>query len=144
MSNTHAGMHVATTLCHIYSSSTHFTNDERKIQIHKRFRFVNPCRVCSDMMTACNSLNCCYQKSLTTDRSQQDELRSGEEIAHCPSCSLYITVVYDPVSHPIFTLHTSHFTLHRPLPKPVSCFKPCASGSQQTWGETRHFGPDPM
>ncbi|MEW5300467.1 MAG: hypothetical protein WDW36_003397 [Sanguina aurantia] len=25
-----------------------------------------------------------------------DELRSGEEIAHCPSCSLFITVVYDP------------------------------------------------
>ncbi|PNH01944.1 Diphthamide biosynthesis protein 3 [Tetrabaena socialis] len=25
-----------------------------------------------------------------------EELRSGEEIARCPSCSLYITVVYDP------------------------------------------------
>ncbi|KAK9826090.1 hypothetical protein WJX81_001286 [Elliptochloris bilobata] len=24
-----------------------------------------------------------------------EELRAGEEIAHCPSCSLYITVVYD-------------------------------------------------
>lgn len=27
----------------------------------------------------------------------QEELAAGEEIAHCPSCSLYITVVYDPV-----------------------------------------------
>lgn len=25
-----------------------------------------------------------------------EELRAGEEIARCPSCSLYITVVYDP------------------------------------------------
>lgn len=25
-----------------------------------------------------------------------EELRSGEEIARCPSCSLYITVIYDP------------------------------------------------
>jgi len=25
-----------------------------------------------------------------------EELRTGEEIARCPSCSLYITVVYDP------------------------------------------------
>lgn len=24
------------------------------------------------------------------------ELRLGEEIAHCPSCSLYIVVIYDP------------------------------------------------
>lgn len=28
----------------------------------------------------------------------QEELRTGEEIARCPSCSLYITVIYDPVS----------------------------------------------
>lgn len=28
----------------------------------------------------------------------QEELAAGEEIARCPSCSLYITVVYDPVS----------------------------------------------
>jgi hypothetical protein len=28
----------------------------------------------------------------------QEELKSGEEIARCPSCSLYITVIYDPVS----------------------------------------------
>lgn len=27
----------------------------------------------------------------------QEELAAGEEIAHCPSCSLYITVIYDPV-----------------------------------------------
>ncbi|KAJ9514578.1 hypothetical protein QJQ45_016321 [Haematococcus lacustris] len=25
-----------------------------------------------------------------------DELKRGEEIARCPSCSLYITVVYNP------------------------------------------------
>lgn len=27
----------------------------------------------------------------------QDELRLGEEIARCPSCSLFITVIYDLV-----------------------------------------------
>lgn len=27
----------------------------------------------------------------------QEQLAAGEEIAHCPSCSLYITVIYDPV-----------------------------------------------
>jgi len=27
----------------------------------------------------------------------QDELRHGEEIARCPSCSLFITVIYDLV-----------------------------------------------
>jgi diphthamide biosynthesis protein 3 len=27
----------------------------------------------------------------------QEELQAGEEIARCPSCSLYITVVYDQV-----------------------------------------------
>ena len=26
-----------------------------------------------------------------------DELKAGEEIARCPSCSLFITVIYDPV-----------------------------------------------
>ena len=25
-----------------------------------------------------------------------EELRAGEEVGHCPSCSLVITVVYDP------------------------------------------------
>ncbi|GAQ79681.1 hypothetical protein KFL_000350350 [Klebsormidium nitens] len=25
-----------------------------------------------------------------------DELKTGEEIARCPSCSLYITVIYNP------------------------------------------------
>lgn len=25
-----------------------------------------------------------------------EELAAGEEVARCPSCSLYITVVYDP------------------------------------------------
>jgi len=29
--------------------------------------------------------------------SAQDDLRAGEEIARCPSCSLFITVIYDPV-----------------------------------------------
>lgn len=33
-----------------------------------------------------------------------DELRAGEEIARCPSCSLFIRVIYNPVSH--------HFTSH--------------------------------
>jgi hypothetical protein len=27
----------------------------------------------------------------------QEELKEGEEIARCPSCSLYITVIYNPV-----------------------------------------------
>lgn len=26
----------------------------------------------------------------------QEELAAGEEIARCPSCSLYITVIYNP------------------------------------------------
>ena len=34
----------------------------------------------------------------------QEELAAGEEIARCPSCSLYITVVYDPVSSQTSTL----------------------------------------
>lgn len=29
----------------------------------------------------------------------QADLKIGEEIAHCPSCSLYITVVYNPVGY---------------------------------------------
>ena len=29
----------------------------------------------------------------------QDDLRAGEEIARCPSCSLFITVIYNPVSY---------------------------------------------
>lgn len=33
-----------------------------------------------------------------TQPPHQEELRAGEEIARCPSCSLYITVVYNPVS----------------------------------------------
>ena len=27
-----------------------------------------------------------------------DDMREGEDIAYCPSCSLYIQVVYDPES----------------------------------------------
>jgi hypothetical protein len=27
----------------------------------------------------------------------QEQLKAGEEIARCPSCSLYITVIYDQV-----------------------------------------------
>ena len=41
----------------------------------------------------------------------QEELRAGEEIAHCPSCSLYITVVYDQARH-LFA-------------QPYSCSHPC-------------------
>jgi diphthamide biosynthesis protein 3 len=26
----------------------------------------------------------------------QDELADGEEVAHCPSCTLMITVIYNP------------------------------------------------
>ncbi|KAK9789215.1 hypothetical protein WJX73_006550 [Symbiochloris irregularis] len=25
-----------------------------------------------------------------------EELKAGEDIAHCPSCTLYISVIYDP------------------------------------------------
>jgi diphthamide biosynthesis protein 3 len=28
----------------------------------------------------------------------QEELRAGEEVATCPSCSLVVKVIYDPVS----------------------------------------------
>ena len=34
----------------------------------------------------------CYYNSL------QEELENGEEVAKCPSCSLIIKVIYDPVS----------------------------------------------
>lgn len=37
---------------------------------------------------------CCLPPCLAL----QEELRGGEDIARCPSCSLYITVIYDPVS----------------------------------------------
>ena len=30
----------------------------------------------------------------------QEELQSGEEIAHCPSCTLFIKVVYNPADFP--------------------------------------------
>jgi hypothetical protein len=33
------------------------------------------------------------------DFVNQEELAAGEEIAHCPSCSLFITVIYNPVRH---------------------------------------------
>ncbi|CAG9463750.1 unnamed protein product [Pedinophyceae sp. YPF-701] len=29
-----------------------------------------------------------------------EELRRGEEIAHCPSCSLFINVIYDQADFP--------------------------------------------
>ena len=35
----------------------------------------------------------------------QEELAAGEEIAHCPSCSLYITVIYNLVRHSFPQLH---------------------------------------
>lgn len=37
-----------------------------------------------------------------------DSLRDGEEIAVCPSCSLMIRVIFDPVSFP--PLHNSFYT----------------------------------
>lgn len=37
-------------------------------------------------------------------RHAQEELRAGEEIARCPSCSLYITVIYEPVSSRQFSI----------------------------------------
>mmetsp|Transcript_17481 Transcript_17481/g.29998 ORF Transcript_17481/g.29998 Transcript_17481/m.29998 type:complete len:88 (+) Transcript_17481:206-469(+) len=30
----------------------------------------------------------------------REELQSGEEMAHCPSCSLFILVVYNPDDYP--------------------------------------------
>lgn len=36
-------------------------------------------------------------KTCAPFQTTQEELKSGEEIARCPSCSLYITVIYDPV-----------------------------------------------
>jgi uncharacterized C2H2 Zn-finger protein len=38
------------------------------------------------------SINCETNSSLF-----QDELRDGEEIARCPSCSLIIRIIYNPV-----------------------------------------------
>lgn len=33
-------------------------------------------------------------------RPSQEELRAGEDIARCPSCSLYVVVVYNPEDLP--------------------------------------------
>jgi len=37
--------------------------------------------------------------------STQEDLENGEDVAECPSCSLIVKVIYDPVSdsgaHPI-------------------------------------------
>ena len=44
-------------------------------------------------------LNSWQQESVlfsNTARGLQEELLDGEEIARCPSCSLYITVICDP------------------------------------------------
>jgi diphthamide biosynthesis protein 3 len=35
-------------------------------------------------------------KILTHIGNAQEELAAGEETARCPSCSLYITVIYNP------------------------------------------------
>ncbi|KAL0054987.1 hypothetical protein WJX82_005471 [Trebouxia sp. C0006] len=47
----------------------------------------------------------------------KEELAEGEEIARCPSCSLYITVVYDPmvtaVALPELQLQTPQHEQHR-------------------------------
>jgi diphthamide biosynthesis protein 3 len=39
----------------------------------------------------------CASQDLGFVGSLQEELQRGEEVARCPSCSLYITVVYNPV-----------------------------------------------
>ncbi|KAH8295417.1 hypothetical protein KR018_010964 [Drosophila ironensis] len=42
------------------------------------------------------------------DRFQisKEELIEGEEVATCPSCSLIVKVIYDPVGHPYALCHS--------------------------------------
>ncbi|PSS29382.1 Diphthamide biosynthesis protein [Actinidia chinensis var. chinensis] len=47
----------------------------------------------------------------------KDELRLGEEIARCPSCSLYITVIYNLED---FTDNKSKKNLEPPKPQPLA------------------------
>ncbi|KAJ3707873.1 hypothetical protein LUZ61_011578 [Rhynchospora tenuis] len=46
-----------------------------------------------------------------------DDLRLGEEIARCPSCSLYITVVYNPED---FSPSKEPPTSNKPNPQPIA------------------------
>ncbi|KAJ4758293.1 Diphthamide biosynthesis protein 3 [Rhynchospora pubera] len=46
-----------------------------------------------------------------------DDLRLGEEIARCPSCSLYITVVYNPED---FSPSKDPPTSNKPNPQPIA------------------------
>jgi len=43
--------------------------------------------------------------------STQEDLENGEDVAECPSCSLIVKVIYDPVSdsgaHPIRDVYSS-------------------------------------
>ena len=44
-----------------------------------------------------NSSSICKSADCVSCTRHQEELGAGEEIAHCPSCSLTIRVIYDPV-----------------------------------------------
>ena len=57
----------------------------------------------------------------------QEELAAGEEIARCPSCSLYITVVYDPVRVRPFKFDLCRLTSSEAL-QPLTGFT-CVAGS---------------
>lgn len=48
-----------------------------------------------------------------------EELRAGEEIARCPSCSLYITVVYDPEDYEDAQPPSSSAQPQQPQPQQV-------------------------
>lgn len=53
---------------------------------------------------------------------KQEELRDGEEIARCPSCSLWVQVIYDLVSSFLRTLDQT-FQSGVPLSFTQPCFK---------------------
>ncbi len=63
---------------------------------HFQITLVNSCH-----FHICASFSCLALPGLLISNDTavrpQKELLEGEEIARCPSCSLYITVIYDPV-----------------------------------------------
>ncbi|MEW5316141.1 MAG: hypothetical protein WDW38_007527 [Sanguina aurantia] len=73
-----------------------------------------------------------------------DELRSGEEIAHCPSCSLFITVVYDPpvpaLTVPIPALPQPFSSSSKPFPEPTAPL-PSPSLSVRAPSSSQQRGP---
>lgn len=53
-------------------------------------------RRCRGMLPSQSPGTACQHLCLPCSRCSVPALHAGEEIAHCPSCSLYVKVIYDP------------------------------------------------